>query len=131
MDKLINNALRQQFATITQYSLAYENVSFTPTLGTAYLKEAFLPAETIPVGLEDTSHDNYTGIYQINVYSPKGQGVAQIDTAINVIRDKFKRGTVLNNLVRIEKFYRHSHIIEDSWVVTPVRIVYRAFIKNN
>lgn len=126
----VHSLLRQQFASIPAYEKSYVNIPYTPTQGVVYLRENFLPAQIYPVGLEDTSHDEYSGIYQITIYAPENAGVNASYDAVDTIRTYFYRGLKFDDFIRIEKVYDVPPLIYDTWIATPVRIEYRGFIKD-
>ena len=125
----IHSALRSQFATITEYPLAFEDVPYTPTEGTLYLQETFLPSEVFRVGLETSPTKEFRGIYQISIIAPVGKGKAPTYTARDVIYSYFNMDMVLDDLVRIRKVYTSSPVIGDAWTLTPVTIDYTAYMK--
>lgn len=127
-NKTIHSALRQQFALIPTYPKAYKGIAFSPTEGVLYLREDFVPAETYQVGMEDTSTDRFTGIYQIMVVAPLGRGMAETYTALEDIELYFHRGLFVGDFVRIDKIYTANSIIDGAWMYTPVTIRYTALI---
>jgi hypothetical protein len=74
----VHLALRTRAATATGYPAAaqraYEVVDFTPTSGTAYVEEQFVPAtqvvQTLPAATGSTDD---RGLYVILVYGPIGE----------------------------------------------------------
>ena len=73
---------------------AYENVSFTPTTGKPYQRSALavLAPENPTLG------DDYyreVGFYQVVLSYPKGEGVGNITSMAELVKDYFKRGTTL------------------------------------
>lgn len=69
--------------------IAWENVSFTPTTGTSYLKARLVPTIREPAhrGLDPQMY--YQGIFLIDVYCPTGSGPSVADTLANTIIDTF------------------------------------------
>jgi len=89
----------QAFADLNNYRLAVQSVPFTPSPTETYLKETFLGNETDPPGLSAESSDRQDSIYQIDIFTPKGQG------------GKFA-GQAIANLLKIE-FPRVSFVLND------------------
>ena len=73
---------------------AYENVSFKPKTGEPYQRSALavLAPENPTLG------DDYyreVGFYQVVLSYPKGEGVGNITSMAELVKDYFKRGTTL------------------------------------
>lgn len=69
--------------------IAWENVTFSPTTGTSYVKARFAPTVREPAvrGLNPQMY--YQGIFVIDVYCPEGVGPATADGIANSIIDAF------------------------------------------
>lgn len=111
-------------------SIAWENTSYTPTLGTLYLRPTMLPAESIPATLSTSGTDENTGIYQIDIFAEAGTGYSEIVTMADAIADHFKPVTELtynSRTVRCIKAFRSSAQTIDGWYQIPVEISYLSF----
>ena len=73
---------------------AFENVAFTPTVGTAYQRSALAPITPENPTLGD-GYFREVGFYQVVLSYPKGTGVGNITTMAELVQDYFKRGTTL------------------------------------
>ena len=73
---------------------AFENVTFTPTVGTAYQRSALAPITPENPTLGD-GYFREVGFYQVVLSYPKGEGVGNITTMTELVQDYFKRGTTL------------------------------------
>ena len=117
------------FATLNSYSVAWPNVKFEPA-SEPYLAAFNLPAETTTVGLENTSSNDYQGIYQIDVRCKKGKGGNESRTIVDAVLGEFSKGstqTVNTTKVVIQQSWASgSFDIDDSWFVVPVSVKYRA-----
>jgi hypothetical protein len=88
----------QIFADAQSYRIAIQGASFTPVTTETYLKETFLANETDPLNLAFDSTDRQDPIYQIDVYTPKGQGGKWPSQQIgNLLKEEFKRAPIFFN----------------------------------
>jgi len=123
------------------YETAFENAPFTPTHGTLYLQEAYLPADTTPVGMEYGSSEDHRGIYQVSVMAPRDEYKAAAYAAVDAVALQFARGTELTRddiTVRVERVSASAPIYGttngqadeggDRFFI-PVSIYWRAFVK--
>ena len=124
-DTDIEQALRVQLSTAVQFPVVLENDS--NGIATTFYQAQFYPAETdnTHVRYEDTQE--YSGFYQVNVYTPIDSGRADYYTAINEIKGLFARGLKLtqnSSTIEILKVTTVASIQLDEWSVTPVSIYY-------
>lgn len=130
----ISNALSEHLQALPSAPpIAYENSGYSPTEGTAYIAEHYLPAETSPVGLADSDSNDFTGVYQIDVrtslddYKKEGNDIA------DAVLSHFKRGTVMTfdgQSVVVQSASRAQGRPSGSWWFIPVSINWRAFSGN-
>ena len=106
---------------------AFENVTFTPTVGTAYQRSVLAP--TTPEN--PTLGDGYfreVGFYQVVLSYPKGTGVGNITTMAELVQDYFKRGTTLvegSDKIIIDRSIKLSPVyINDNRADITIRIRY-------
>lgn len=85
----IAGALATRLSTLS-LPTAWENGAFTPTSDVLYLREQYLPAETIPFGLSKV--DSNGGIYQVTVMAPKGGTKGPAMTTAKTVAELFPRG---------------------------------------
>lgn len=71
------------------------NTPYKPSVATAYLEADILPAQAIQASLGDTGYNRQSGIYQVTVCYPVGQGDVPAITIADAIIAHFKRGTSL------------------------------------
>lgn len=88
----ISAALSGRLNTLTGGTpIAWENSEYTPTMGTMFLRETLLPANTVQGSLGTIGKDEHGGIYQVDIFAPKGSGKGrqlprriQLQTILNV-----------------------------------------------
>lgn len=128
------------FPTLPQ--VAWENRPFTPTQ-VPYLQPTLIPAESFQSEIGVNGMNRYSGIYQISIFVPAGQGTAAIDLLRDTLIDHFCRGTIItcddvpewdtdifwsNNRdarVTILKSWTGPTMFETDWVHVPVSVSYR------
>ena len=114
-------------------SVAWENVAFTPTTGQPYLKPALLPGEPVQCEIGTNGNNRHSGIYQISIYYPAGQGVLGLNTLRDGLIDHFKRGTVLaysGITVTVQKAFPGPVLQETDWQHVPITIQFRCDAAN-
>jgi hypothetical protein len=113
--------------------VAWENVPYTPTIGTMFIRPVLLPAETFQAEIGTLGQNEHTGIYQISIFSPIGIGTLTAYTLRDALINHFKRGTTLvysGVTTKILKCYCNSDIQETDWLHIPVNIRYSAKAAN-
>ncbi|MDA3832280.1 MAG: phage tail terminator-like protein [Spirochaetales bacterium] len=114
-------------------SIAWENVAFTPVIGTSYLQPFLLPGEPYQAEIGEAGQNRHTGIYQVSIYAPTGSGVGDINTLAGTICDHFKRGTVLTystTTLTIKKAFLGPMMTDTDWLHLPVTIQYHLLAAN-
>tara|TARA_R110000851_G_scaffold40345_1_gene101792 strand:+ start:908 stop:1315 length:408 start_codon:yes stop_codon:yes gene_type:complete len=109
---------------------AWENVTFTPTTGTLYIRPTLIPAYTEQAGLGLNGLDEHAGIYQIDIIASGSTGKGEATIKADAIADHFKRGLVLtyNGVnVRLSKTSRGVGKRDEAFFVIPIFITYKVF----
>lgn len=82
----------QIFADAQGYRLAIQSAPFEPVTSETYLQESFLSNKTDPLGLGASSSDRQDSIYQIDIFTPKGQGGKFAGQGVaNLLKEEFPR----------------------------------------
>ena len=120
----LNDRLSDEFPTTPT---AWENVSYTPTLGTAYFAAHLLPAEPDILTLGPTPYMERRGIFQVSCFYPSlaGWGAAKTGVAAVVAAFPATLQFVYNGLtVTIEKTWPGPGLAQDGWYMVPISIRY-------
>lgn len=116
------------FAGANSYPVAWVGVAYTPDEN-PYLAPSFIPAQTGFGGLSAGSYQDYAGIYQIDVRTPKGRGMSDSRAITQAVLDEFSKAstTVFNGVnVLIEQSWASSLFdIDGAWFSVPVSVRYR------
>ncbi len=124
------NGALHSFATTEEIPVSWENVDFTPPSG-PYLRGFLLPATTVAAGLGTSAHNMHTGVYQIDVIYPAGQGWGDCASMAEKVRKNYKRGSSLQSgAIIIENASTGPAMREDGRYKIPVSVNYRAWLAN-
>lgn len=88
--------------------VAWEKTTYIPTVGVPYLVPDILWAEPFQAEYGTNGANWESGIYQVRCVYPDGEGAGPLNETLGRIKDRFKRGTILeyNGLqVTIKKAY--------------------------
>ena len=83
------------------------------------------------MGLGASGLDQHTGIYQVDVFAPAGEGRNAAEVKADAVADNFKRGTNLTYYgvtVRLGNTSRNTGITVDDRFVISVSINYSAHV---
>lgn len=110
---------------IGTYKVAWPNVKFTPTVGTAYYRTAF-----IYPGANRLTHDNtsrYKGIFQVDAVVPAGTGNVTVLTMARTVAAYFDNQKLTDSGISVEIKNPPSlgpGMQEVDWYFIPVSISY-------
>nr|WP_295383550.1 DUF4128 domain-containing protein [Pseudoxanthomonas sp.] len=109
--------------------VAWQNVAYTPTTGTRYVRASLLSGET-QNPIYGALHRRLIGMLQVDIVAPTGTGMAASEALAESLCTEFKRGTTLtqDGLTVVMDFSPSigPAMIEGGWVMLPVSIRYRA-----
>ena len=90
----IRSALEDKLSTTSGLpDIAWENVDFTPTTGTAFIKPVFIPTLRRPAVRGLTPQQRYDGLYKITCYTPENVGPGAADDLADSILETFEATT--------------------------------------
>lgn len=118
----ITNTLNARLNALTNKPpIAWPNFPYTPVNGTLYLRATLLPANTETTTL--ASQGRHTGLYQVDVFAPDGQGPNAADLMADRIADHFAADRNLSG-IRIREISQQSAEPEGGWYQKIVTITY-------
>jgi len=127
----ISGALSKRLESMTGLPpLAFENRVFDPATAVLYLEEACIMGETGQVATGEAGYDYTTGVYQVTVNAPAGNGKGAALAMADKIADHFKRGTVLtkNSIkVTIRSVSIAAGFSSDTRYKVPVSITFETY----
>lgn len=107
--------------------IAYENVDYTPTQGTAYVEIRMFPNEERAADLNSTNET--TGLMQFTLRYPEGEGAMPAKQKRQAILDAYPIGRVLTysgQRVTITGTDPFNAYPDDGWFKVIGRVFYRA-----
>ena len=110
--------------------IAFENAKYTPVEGTTWLRESYLPAASSTIGMEPGGSTDFTGVYQVSIYTPLDDYKLESHQLIDSITAHFARGTRLvfeGQAVVVEQVNVSQGLASGSWWLMPVSVNWRAF----
>ena len=115
--------------TLVGTSIAYENVAFSPTTGTLFVKPTFIPTQSEPAVRGLNPQLLYQGVFNVMVSAPEGSGPALSDTTCNTITNAFAATSDISivvgaetYIVRIRYAERQQGRIDTPWYSVPINI---------
>lgn len=133
-DTAIQNAFNLHLGTLPALpSVAWPNMPFTPAAGVTYLNPVLMTGEPKQSEIGTFGANRHTGVYQISIYAPSGNGMVAINTLRDSIVNHFKRGTKLVNsgiTITIWKAYASAPMTETDRLHIPITIMYTTHAAN-
>jgi len=110
--------------------VAWPNRTYTPVIGTTYLRPTLLPADSIAATVGTSGTDENIGVYQVSVFTEAGNGKSAGMVMSDLIASHLKRDTELtynSRTVRIKNVSQSPASTSGGWFQIPVNIEYYAF----
>lgn len=122
-------------STTDRPPIDWENYGFSPAdlprnATDLFLRETLLPAATDGACLFEDGLERHSGIYQVDVFIPEGEGRS---TWPDTIATRFKRGTILTynginvRIVISSQLPGARESSESNYYIKPIQIEYEAF----
>ena len=108
------------------FSIAWQNTQ-TDEYSNETVRPSFLPGDTVQAGMGATGLDVTNGIYQLDIYTEKGEGRSQI---IDIIADLYKRGQTLTQgsaKIRLRGPSIGASRYEGNWFITPITVNWQTY----
>jgi len=131
-EKDINTALSVRLKQIQVADLppiAWENAPYTPIENTLYLQENFIPNIKNQVGLENSSTDDYEGIYQVLVRDTRGARRFNAQEQARLVAEHYPRGAEYTHnsvVVKIVRAQIAQGISDENTYNVPVSVYWRS-----
>jgi len=126
----IEEGLLARLATLTLspvMPVSEPNIDFKP-VASGYLQAQHFPVDTNQVNLGSNGKNRTSGIFQVSVYWPTGEGAIEPKERASLIAAHFKRGTVITqdglNIRIVEPPHVAGVITEKQFLQVPVSINY-------
>jgi hypothetical protein len=102
-------------------NIAMPNIPFSPPANKSFFVLSFLPGEPNPAGMGTYAETRWTGVLQIDVYSPVGKGEDEVNAKYEALSRLFERGKCFDEVI-IQKVYCPLREPEDDTYRAVVRI---------
>jgi hypothetical protein len=111
--------------------IAIENVGFTPPIASPWLRIDWLPAipQVKTIGPGTSSILLHTGIFQISIFSPSGEGEATnsnplLDEIVALFKG-FSIALSTGRALQVLAAYPSQTQVEDAWYMQPISLRYQ------
>lgn len=125
---IISGALETKLATwVNIPTVAYENESYTPIIGTRYLRAYNVPSIAQPNTLGDPGSSLIYGTFYLDLMNPAGEGRGTGDELADELIQVFKKGTVITLTglnIHVITSGRETSQSETDWYMIPIRVKY-------
>lgn len=128
----IRAALETRLSNISGIpSIAYENVPFTPVVGTSYVQSKFVPTlRRSAVMGSPNPQQRYQGLYAVTPHTPEKLGPSVADDLSNDIIESFEATTDISFtnssnetiIVSIDYAERQQGFLDSPWYYVPINI---------
>lgn len=105
--------------------VAWENLNYTPTTGTSFVKPRLVPTVREPAVRGLNPQIYYQGIFRVDCFVPEGLGPAAADDLADKIIDAFEATTDVTNgstIVSIRYAEREQGMPDGAFFMIPVNI---------
>lgn len=130
----IRAALEQQIANVSgipsSANRAFENVRFTPTTNTAWVRMALVPVTSRPSVRGPSPQIRYDGSFLVTAHLPEGGGPAAADALADAIRAAFSVDTGLTSggiNVRFNYSERGVAVLDTPWYIVTTTAAWYAY----
>lgn len=126
----IRAALEKELQDAALAPIAFENVSYSPTTGTSFLKPIFIPTIRRPAVMGTTPQQRYQGIFRVLCHAKEGAGPGAADSLANSVMEAFEATTDISYTnasdatitVSIDYADRGLGLLDAPWYIVPVTI---------
>lgn len=127
----IRSALEDKLASTTGLpDIAWENLNFTPTTGTSFIRPEFLPLNRRPAVRGLTPQHRYDGLFTVFCYCPENEGPGTCDAIADLVIETFESTTDISYdvdtnttvIVSIDYAERDQGFSDSPWYYIPVNI---------
>ena len=132
----IQEALNSHLYAFQSDNVVWPNTgpTYSPSADTPFLAvhNIYFPPVQATLG-EGGGENLVSGIYQVDVYVPEGDGWSNLMAKVDALIDHFRRGTTITSgsvTVRIIRAGPEIAIAESGWWRLPVSIYWEAFTDN-
>jgi len=130
----IRTILDTQTKTVTSLPLmSAENVRTNIAgIKDSFVRTTLLPAEPTPLSVSSGGANQYTGLFQIDLFYKTDYGTSDSNSLSSLLQAAFPRGTILTDTngvrVQIEMCWQQTaYTVQKTWYVVPVIVRWAAY----
>jgi len=125
----IRRALEIKLDNESIADVAYENIAYSPTTGTSFLRPVFTPTIRRPSVMGTSPQQRYQGLFRVLCHAAEGTGPNAADSLANSVIDAFEATTDISYntgsetiKVSIDYADRSAGLLDTPWYIVPVNI---------
>jgi hypothetical protein len=93
-----------KFADGKPTNVVLPNIPFSLPANSQYFVLSFLPGEPEPAGMGTEAENRWTGVFQVDIFSPIGKGEDEVNAKYEALSKLFERGKCFDEVI-IQKVY--------------------------
>lgn len=121
----LNNVTRVNY--LNEKNVALPNIIFIPPVNNRWFELSFLPTEPKTSSLFLDTENRWTGIFQIDIYTPIGVGENEANEKYNAVVKLFEKGKSFDFVDIIKTYRAKTEVNKNNYKVT-IRIEWVADI---
>lgn len=124
------NGILESWGVTNSIPIAWENLKAPSDFAAPYVAAFLLPVDTGVMGLAIGDNQDFTGIYQVSVYTEKGKGTKESSDIVNTLLEAFARGVTVmigDQRILIEASWAPPAVDSEAWYTVPLSVRYRSF----
>lgn len=110
---------------------AWENVKFSPTTGTAWVRMQLVPISRRPLDVTAAGLQRYDGLFIVDAFVPSDKGPSAADDLADATCTSFEAGTILTaNSQTVQVEYAEidrAAVLDPPWYQASVTVKWKAF----
>jgi hypothetical protein len=103
-------------------AVAKTNVPFTPPSSGVWYRGTILPADRVPWTIGSVGRDRMMGLYQIDIFTKKSEGVGNLNDQASLVLAAFARNTTIDGSIRILRSSISRAVSEESYYMLSVSV---------
>jgi hypothetical protein len=120
----LNTSSGKPYITFTDSkptNVVLPNIPCVPPASKQYFVLSFLPGEPDPASMGTEAENRWTGVFQIDIYSPVGKGEDEVNAKYEALSKLFERGKCFDEVI-IRKVYCPLRETEEDAYRAVVRV---------
>ena len=124
----IRAALETELSNVSGLpSIAYENVSFSPTTGQSYIQVRYIPTLRRPAVRGLNPQQRYDGLYSLLICTPEGLGPGAGYDVADLLLSRFDATTDISNnglIISVDYSEVRTSFLDSPFYCTPITVAW-------